>query len=120
MSVATVPDVSLTLGRMRSLFDGQREAFRREPYPELDVRRERLKKLLGALQDRRHDLATAVSDDFGHRSRHETLIAEVLISANAIRYALKHLKSWMKPQSRSTSITLQPAGAKIVAQPLGV
>jgi coniferyl-aldehyde dehydrogenase len=120
MSLATVPDADPHLTRMRSLFEAQREAFRREPYPPLEVRRERLQKLLGALQERRHDLASAISEDFGHRSRHESLLVEVLLSANAIRYALKNLKSWMKPQARSTSITLQPAGSKVLAQPLGV
>ena len=65
-------------------------------------------------------LATAVSADFGNRSRHETALAEIFIPLAAIKYIRKHLRSWMRAESRETSWVFMPAKNKIIHQPLGV
>lgn len=113
IETAVVPD-------LRARLDAQRDAFRRDPFPTIDVRRERLQKLIAGLMDRRTELADAISEDFGHRSKHETLIAEIYVSVAAAKYVLKNLKSWMKPESRGVSLALRPATAEVVPQPLGV
>ncbi len=106
--------------RLRAMFDAQRAAFRAQPFPDLDARRAHLEKLLTLVRDRRDEIADAISDDFGHRSKHESLTADVYLVSSAIRYVLKHLKGWMAPEPRPVTLALQPARARIVPQPLGV
>jgi len=50
----------------------------------------------------------------------ETRLAEVLMLLDGIKYIKKHLKGWMKPQSRHVSMTYRPARAKVHFQPLGL
>jgi coniferyl-aldehyde dehydrogenase len=119
MSLAAV-DPSASPPSLRARFDAQREAFRADVFPSFEVRRDRLQRLLSVLLDRQHELADAIDQDFGGRSKHETLIAETYVTVSALRFVLKNLKSWMRPEKRSTSLGLQPAGARIVPQPLGV
>ena len=41
----------------------------------------------------------AISADYGHRSRHETLLAEIVPVIDGIEHTLKHLRGWMRPQT---------------------
>jgi coniferyl-aldehyde dehydrogenase len=120
MSVAPVETEATTAADLREVLELQRQAFARDPYPPLEVRRERLQKLAAALQDRRAALTEAVSADFGHRSKHESLMTEVFMPVSAIRFVSKHLKSWMRAESRGTTLALKPAWSRVVPQPLGV
>jgi coniferyl-aldehyde dehydrogenase len=65
-------------------------------------------------------LATAVSDDFGSRSRHETAVAEIFPSLATIKYLRKHLRGWMRPERRHIGLIFMPAAGRVVRQPLGV
>ncbi len=121
MSLAAVDSaMGATPASLAELLEIQREAFRRDPYPSAEVRADRVRKLLAALKDRQHELADAISEDFGHRSRHETLIAETFVTQAAGKFVLKNLRSWMKPEGRSVGLALLPASARVVPQPLGV
>lgn len=123
MSLATVTDSEIEgtdAATLRSTLDKLRAAFAAQPYPTLEQRRERLDKLVSLLLDRRMDIERAVSEDFGHRSKHESLISEVFVPVSAARYVAKHIKSWMRPESRGTALWLRPASAQVVPQPLGV
>ena len=42
-------------------------------------------------------LVTAVSEDYGHRSRYDTLIADILPTVAQFNYTLSRLAKWMKP-----------------------
>jgi len=101
-------------------FEAQRAAFAREPNPDAAVRRDRLARLLAMVREREHDLVAAIDRDFGHRSTHETRLAELYIVTAAARYALANLRRWMRPQRVATPIQLLPGSARIVPQPLGV
>lgn len=104
-------------GRILSL---QREAFRRTPYPDLAERRDNLKRLREALIRHQQDLCDAIDQDFGGRSRDETLIAEIMPSIQGIHYTLRNLAKWMKPSRRRVSILFQPASNRVEYQPKGV
>ena len=120
MSLAPVDPESSPPPDLDKILETQRAAFTAAPFPPLEVRRERLEKLVAAILDRRAELADAISGDFGHRSKHESLMSEVFIPVSATRYILKHLKRWMRPERRGTSIALKPARTEVVPQPLGV
>ena len=62
----------------------------------------------------------AISQDFGHRSPSETLMAEVLPSLLMVGSALDNLKAWMRPEKRGTSLLFWPARNQVHRQPKGV
>ncbi|MEQ1571273.1 MAG: coniferyl aldehyde dehydrogenase [Myxococcota bacterium] len=120
MSLAAVESASPTPTSLAELLATQRAAFAADPYPSADVRRRRLDKLASVLLERKDDIARAVSEDFGNRSRHETLMAEVFVTVSNVRFLSKNLERWMRRESRGVSLVLRPATAEIVPQPLGV
>lgn len=106
---------------LRDCFVLQRVAFDSDRYPDLDERRENLRALHRLLVENREALLEAVNDDFGCRSRFETLLTELVQAQEAILHAIKRLPRWMKRQRRSLDPLLYPlARACVQAQPLGV
>lgn len=106
--------------RLRATLDRVRAAHRRAGTPSLDERLDHIRRLERALRDRQEDLARAVSDDFGHRSRHETLILEQFVILEGIRNTRAHLADWMKRKAKPVGMMFRPARAEVIYQPLGV
>jgi coniferyl-aldehyde dehydrogenase len=113
----TITDTSAT--HLRSLLDAQRAAFERQS-PRYRKRIEALHVLRDVLLERREELASAVSDDFGGRAYEETLFLEIFPLLDQIRHTARHLKSWMKPRRVKSTWYLLPSRAYILHQPLGV
>lgn len=88
--------------------------------PDYDTRIEHLDKLERAVLTHKHDIAKAIGMDFGVRSKHETLLAEVMIVTTAIKHARTHLHEWMETEPREVSWMFLPARAEVIMQPLGV
>jgi len=88
--------------------------------PSYEQRVDGLDKLDAALRARQDDIVEAISRDFGHRSRHETLLAEVFLVRSGIRHARAHLREWMEPGERETGWVFLPARTQVVSQPVGV
>lgn len=106
---------------LRTCFAAQRGAFAGQRNPSLHQRREDLRALHRLLVENRDALVAAVNQDFGCRSRFETLMTELLQGQEAALDAVKQLPRWMKKQRRSLDITQYPlARAYVVPQPLGV
>lgn len=108
------PDVDL-----RPLLEQLRAAHRRQ-VPDARQRLSDLEKLAEAVRRHRDELTKAVSADFGRRSRHETLAADVMTTLDEIKYLRRHLKSWMRPRRRGINWAFLPARGEIRQQPLGV
>ncbi len=87
---------------------------------DLPARRAALKRLRAAVLSRAEAFARALDADFGGRSRHETLIAEVMAVTGAVDHALPRLKSWVRPERAAVGPRFWPARARIVKQPRGV
>ncbi|WP_246449337.1 coniferyl aldehyde dehydrogenase [Paracoccus amoyensis] len=98
----------------------QRDAFLREGAPSHDQRKADLKKLRDALTSNRPKIEAAISEDFGHRSRHETAMMEILPTVQGIDYLTRNLRRFMKPQKRHVELTYRAASARVEYQPLGV
>ena len=105
---------------LRRRFDALRAAVAREPNPDAAVRRDRLARLLAMTRERERDFVEAIDRDFGHRSSHETRLAELYIVTAGARYAIANVRRWMRPQRIATPIQLLPGSARILPQPLGV
>jgi len=98
----------------------QRAAFLAAGAPPIDQRLANLTALKRAVLARRPQFEEAISADFGNRSRFETAIMEIVPVTQGIDYLRKHLRRWMRPQSRHVAMQFRPARAKVMMQPLGV
>ncbi len=105
---------------IRAALDRQRAAYLAEPMPSLQTRLERLSRLETAVRERQEELVAAVRADFGERSRHETLGAEVFGTLSTIHWLKGHLASWMRPEARAISWLFRPGRGEVRRQPKGV
>ena len=114
----TTPAVQRTLEAALAL---QRAAYFAHPVPTLAERRADLLALQRFVREHKLALCDAVSADYGHRSRHETLLAEIFPATDGVDHALKHLRGWMKPQRRAVDWrNFAGATNRVIPQPLGV
>jgi coniferyl-aldehyde dehydrogenase len=106
---------------LRGALELQRAAYRRAPMPSLEERREHLRTLKRFVLENQEPLCATISADYGHRSRHESLLAEIMPSIDGIDDAIRHLPKWMKPQRRSVDrMVFGFASNRVVPQPVGV
>lgn len=106
---------------LRDALQRQREAYLAHPVPTLAERRSDLQQLACFVQDNRQAILDAISADFGHRSKHETLLLEVTPLLAGIRQCRQHLRRWMRPQRRHIDrLTFGLANNEVIPQPLGV
>lgn len=102
------------------LFEAQRTAFAREPYPAWPVRRDRLRRLRALLLAHEREFAAAIDADFGGRPAAETELLEIFPALEEVKTALRHGAAWMRPRRAPVSKWYWPARGSIVPQPLGV
>lgn len=93
----------------------------KEGIERISVRKAHLKSLKALINDHREALIEAVNQDYGNRSRHETLLAEIITATDDINSSIKNLKKWTKVQKRQVDLSMY-FGAKnrLIPQPLGV
>ena len=101
-------------------FAAQRAAHQAAPYPSRQVRADRLTRLEHALRKNDAGIREAISADFGHRAHEETLLFEQFMSIEGLRHARRHLRGWMRPDSRSVPWWSLPGRASVLYQPVGV
>jgi coniferyl-aldehyde dehydrogenase len=102
------------------LFEAQRRAFAADPMPPEGVRRDRLKRLLALVEARESAFCDAISADFGHRSRHESGLAEIFVVVASARHALRRLGRWMRARRVPTAPYYRPGWSRVLPQPVGV
>jgi coniferyl-aldehyde dehydrogenase len=99
----------------------QRQAYLAHPVPSLAERKADLRTLQRFVRENEAALCEAISADYGHRSRHETLLAEVFPAVDGVDHVIKHLRGWMKPQRRAVDLrNFLGARNRVIPQPLGV
>ena len=112
---------SETAAMLRAAYDKQRTAYLADPVPTYKRRREDLLKLKRMINDNRDAIVEALNSDYGNRSRHESLFADIIAVTDGINDKIKNLKKWMKVQKRHVDRSMY-LGAKnrVIPQPLGV
>jgi coniferyl-aldehyde dehydrogenase len=120
-----MPDQQVTpltdSGDLRRCFESQRQSFLQNETETYEERKQRLLDLKRMITENREAIIEAISKDYGNRSRHETLFAEIITANDSIIDSIKHLKRWMKVQRRRVDQTMYPGGkARVIPQPLGV
>lgn len=102
------------------IFELQKSAFAADPFPTLATRAARLDALVHVIESNEARLIEAVNADFTCRSRHETLVAEVIVTVSAAKAAKHNLKRWMRARDVPTPLHMKPGRSRIEPQPLGV
>ncbi len=98
----------------------QRAAFEADPYPSAPVRIDRLTRLEAMIEAGTERFVAAVSEDFSHRARQETKLAELYLVRSELRHARRRLKKWMRPRRVPTALPWLPGRGAVLRQPLGV
>ncbi|AIF48114.1 coniferyl aldehyde dehydrogenase [Dyella japonica] len=103
-----------------ALLTRQRAAFLREGAPSIQQRKDHLARLRAAVLAYRDELEAAVSADFGHRSRHETAVMELVGVIQSVDYLTRKLRRFMRPERRHVAFTYRSGKAYVEHQPKGV
>lgn len=115
------PDYHLRMSSLDSLFAAQKAAAKSTPAADYRQRRADLLALKRLLSENQDAIVAAINSDYGNRSRHETMFAEIIPALDGINHCLHHLRGWMKPRHRPVDQTLFPGGSnRVIPQPLGV
>ena len=107
-----IDDLPPTLARLRDAWRANK--------PDRAQRRADLQRLREALKRRLPEMADAIAADFGHRSRHESLIADGMAVLSEIDHLSSHLRRWMKPRRVGVGWRFWPARAEVRSEPVGV
>jgi acyl-CoA reductase-like NAD-dependent aldehyde dehydrogenase len=106
--------------RLQACFNAQKRAWTEQGGLPSERRDEALGALAEALVRHADDFAKAIAADFGHRSPHETKLADLYPVIASLRHARKNFRRWMKPRRRPIQWMFQPGTGRILHQPLGV
>ncbi|HEX4844011.1 MAG TPA: coniferyl aldehyde dehydrogenase [Limnobacter sp.] len=115
-----VDNIQLVSGRLQDVFHCQKRTYLSNPSPSLQERLANLELLEEIILRNEASLIAAMSDDFGHRSRHESTMLDIVSTLGAIRHSKKNLKHWMKKRRVPTPWQLRPSVSYVLPQPLGV
>jgi len=107
---------------MLDILERQRNDYLREGEVSVATRIGRIDRAIALLVDHQQRLVEAMSQDFGHRSRHQSLVTDIAASIGPLKHAKKHVADWLKPEKRKVDFPMNLLGAKarIEYQPLGV
>ena len=97
---------------LRETLEAQRAAFMDELPVAMAVRKDRLHRAAAMIKDNADRFCDALSEDFGHRSREQSMLTDIGGSIAPITHALKHLERWARRDKRSVQFPLGLLGAK--------
>ncbi|TMR92789.1 aldehyde dehydrogenase family protein [Nonomuraea basaltis] len=120
MTITEVTSQPTDAERFSHILEVQRAAYLRDGAPSLAARRSDLHNLKAALIARRSAIEEAINTDFGHRSRHETAMMEIVGVVQGIDYLQRNLRRFMRPTRRHIALPLRFGTNRVEYQPLGV
>jgi aldehyde dehydrogenase (NAD+) len=97
----------------------QRLFFNKHQTKKLSFRIEQLKLLKQAILDNEAAITKALNADL-NKPELESYVTEIGSCLEEIKYALKHIRSWVKPKKVRTPLPYLPASSKVYSEPLGV
>ena len=106
------------IATLTSIVRSMQQAHRDAGPADAALRRDRLERAVRLILDNHQALASAMSDDFGHRSAYQSLVADVATTVKSLRCAIDHLAGWMSPET--VEPPLSGMTTEIQRQALGV
>lgn len=107
---------------VKSLFEAQKAAQIKDPYPSLSLRLDRIDRMIDMVVRNESILIDAVMSDFENRSPMVTRSTDLMPTLDNLKHVRKHLKQWMRPEKRKSLFPLGLIGGKSKVEhvPLGV
>ncbi len=116
----TTNDGDPALADLSRAFNAHKAAFAVDFNPSRSARESRLDQLASAFSQNEEKIVSAVSKDFGHRARMETMFGEIVATTGGLSMARKNVGKWMKRRRVPTPLHMRPGHSYIVPQALGV
>jgi len=110
------------LSRMETVLQKQKQAFLRDGHVSLETRRDRIDRAITLLLENEKVLCETMSQDFGHRSFHQSRMADIGGTLESLKFAKKNVHRWMRSDKRKPMFPLGLFGARaqVEYQPKGV
>ena len=107
---------------LHAILAAQRESFINELPVSIATRKDRLTRAAAMIADNAEGFCDALSEDFGHRSREQSMLTDIASSVAPIKHAIKSVERWAKRDKRSVQFPLGLLGARawVEYQPKGV
>ena len=108
--------------KLEELFKAQRAAFHAELPVSYDIRMSRINRTAKMIHEHQDEICAAVSNDFGHRSSHQTVMTDLMSVVGHAKDHQKNLRKWMRAEKRKVDFPLNLLGAsgQVEYQPKGV
>jgi coniferyl-aldehyde dehydrogenase len=122
VATPTVQAEQEAMSGMENILRKQKEAFLKDGHVSAETRINRIDRLISLLIDHEMDLVEAMRSDFGHRSIHQSRMADIMGTLESLKFNRKHLHKWMRPEKRKPMFPLGLFGARtrVEYQPKGV
>src|ERR1700761_6692550 len=98
----------------------QRQAFVADGPPSLELRRNRIDRLMALVLDNTDAFVDAMATDFGTRSKAASLFTEVIGMISVIEHTRSHVAQWMRATRLMRAAGLLGLRAEVQPSPLGV
>ena len=105
---------------LQRLFETQQALTRERVSRSYEERMDLLARLGTMFETHEEEMIQAAAADFGIRSRHETVLTDMMLVLPEVKYARRHLRRWMKKRRVKTDIFGKPGKSYLHPQPLGV
>ena len=112
---------------MHRVLEKQKKLNVSEGAPDINLRKDRLDRVIAMVNKYQDQIVKSVNDDFGNRDPVMSAVTEVASVIGPMEHAKKNLKTWMKTEKRKAAIaplgsalSLLGAKAEVKYQPKGV
>ncbi len=79
-----------------------------------------LKRLAKTIKNNQRTVVEAIAKDFNHRSTEESMLAEIMVCLDEIKYTLKNIKQWTRTKTWHADWKFYPSKCAVTPQPKGV
>jgi len=97
---------------MHSILKKQKDYFIKNGAPSYKLRIDRLNRMKDIVLKNKDKIVDALNEDFGVRSKNQSMVTDVYSIIPDIEYTKKNLKKWMKVDKRKPSFPFGLLGAK--------
>lgn len=109
------------IAELQRVFQLQKQAFLRDPYPSAEKRIALMKRVPDMLRKHRQKILQALDADFSGHSHDQGDLLEILGMFDRAKFNIDHVAKWMKPVVKASNpITQGDSKAYVKYQPKGV
>ncbi len=92
--------------QIEAILKKQKAFFVKNGPPSYELRIDRLNRMKTLVMDNRYKIVDALNEDFGVRSKNQSMATDVYTIIPSIEYAKKNLKKWMAGSKRKPNFPL--------------